>query len=134
MKSSELNTNDNPPAISASSPRVHPCFGNDPNAAAVAVLTDDGISYLLPFAQFLCAKRTANPALEQDPDAPTEKMSIHFAGAEVTVLGCGLERLESRLQKYDLSYVMPAESRLGAVYDTLITAVSVTLTKEVYDC
>jgi len=130
MKSSELNTNDNPPVISASSRRDHPCLGHDPNAAAVAVLTDDGISYLLPFAQFLHAKRMANPALENEPEAPPEKMSIHFVGAEVIVLGCGLERLERRLQQYELSFLMPAQSRLGAVYDTLITAVTLTLTKE----
>jgi len=29
-----------------------------------------------------------------------------------------------------LSFLMSADSRLGAVYDTLITAVTVTLTKE----
>ena len=130
MKSSELNTNDNPPAISASKPRENPCLGHDPNAAAVAVLTDDGISYLLPFAQFLYAKRMANPALEKEPEAPPEKMSIHFLGAEVIVMGSGLKRLERGLQQYELSSLMPAESRLGAVYDTLITAVTLTLTKE----
>ena len=130
MKSSQLNTNDNPPAKSASSPRNNPCLGHDANAAAVAVLTDDGISYLLPFAQFLYAERTANPALDKEPEAPPEKMSIHFGYAEVIVLGSGLERLERRLQEYELSFVMPADSRLSAVYDTLITAVTVTLTKE----
>jgi hypothetical protein len=68
----------NPPAISASSPRDNPCLGTIP-IAALAVLTDDGISYLLPYAQFLYAERTANPALEKEPEAPPEKMSIHFA-------------------------------------------------------
>jgi hypothetical protein len=121
MKSNQPNTNDNPPAMSGSSPRDNPCLGHDPNATAVAVLTDDGISYLLPHAQFLYAKRTANLALENEPEAPPEKMSI---------LGCGLERLQRWLQQCKLSFVMPADSRLAAVYDTLITAVSVTLTKE----
>jgi hypothetical protein len=130
MKSSQTNTNDNPPAISASSPREHPCLGHDANAAAVAVLTDDDISYLLPFAQFLYAERTANPALEKEPEASLEKMSIHFGCAEVIILGSGLKRLESWLQGYKLSFLRPAPSRLGAVYDTLITAVTVTLTKE----
>ena len=50
--------------------------------------------------------------------------------AEVVVLGSGLKRLERRLQKYELSFVMSADSRLGAVYDTLIAAVTLTLTKE----
>ena len=130
MKSNQLNSSEQPPAISASKPRNKPCFGQNPNAAAVAVLTDDGISYLLPFAQFLYAERKANPALEREPEAPPEKMSIYFVGAEVAVLGSGLKRLEGWLQRYELSFVMSADSRLGAVYDTLITAVTLTLTKE----
>lgn len=130
MKFNQLNRSEQPPATSASSPRDNPCLGHDANAAAVAVLTDDGISYLLPYAQFLYAERTANPALDKAPEAPPEKMSIHFVGAEVIVLGSGLKRLERWLQGYELSFVMSADSRLGAVYDTLITTVTLTLTKE----
>jgi len=113
-----------------SSPRNRPCLGHDANAAAVAVLTDDGISYLLPFAQFLYAKRTANPALDNEPEAAPEKMFIHFVSAEVVILGSGLKRLEGWLQGYELSFVMSADSRLSAVYDTLITTVNLILTKE----
>jgi hypothetical protein len=130
MKSSQPNTSDNPPAISASSPRKNPCVGSDPNIAALEIIADDGISYLLPYAQFLYAERTANPALENEPDASPEKMSIHFGCAEVIVLGSGLKRLERWIQGYELSFVMSADSRLGAVYDTLITTVTLTLTKE----
>ena len=130
MKSSPLNTSEQPPAISASSPRDNPCLGSDPTIAALDVCADDGISYLLPYAQFLYAERTANPALEKEPEAPPEKMSIHFACADVIVLGSGLNWLERRLQQYELSFVMSADSRLGAVYDTLIAAVTLTLIKE----
>jgi len=130
MKSSQPNTSEQPPAISASSPRKNPCIGSDPNIAALEVIADDGISYLLPYAQFLYAERMANPAMDKAPEAPPEKMSIHFVGAEVAVLGSGLKRLEGWLQRYELSFVMSADSRLGAVYDTLITAVTLTLTKE----
>jgi hypothetical protein len=130
MKSSQPNTSDNPPAISASSPRKNPCVGSDPNIAALEIIADDGISYLLPYAQFLYAERTANPALEKEPEASPEKMSIHFGCAEVIVLGSGLKRLERWLQGYELSFVMSADSRLAAVYDTLITAITITLTKE----
>ena len=131
MKSSQPNhTSDNPPAISASSPRKNPCLGSDPNIAALEVIADDGIGYLLPYAQFLYAERMANPALEKEPEAPPEKMSIHFACANVVVLGSGLKWLERRLQQYELSFVMSADSRLGAVYDTLIAAVTLTLIKE----
>ncbi len=130
MKSNQLNSSEPPPAISESKPRDNPCLGNDPNATAVAVRTDDGISYLLPYAQFLYAERTANPALEKEPGASPEKMSLHFGYAEVIVLGCGLELLERWLQQLILSLAMPADSRLSAVYGALITSVTVTLTKE----
>ena len=130
MKSSQLNSSEQPPAMSVSNSRDNPCLGHDSNAAAVAFLTDDGISYLLPYAQFLYAERMANPALEKGPESSPEKMSIHFGCAEVVVLGSGLKRLEDWLQRYELSFVMPADSRLSAVYDTLVTTVTLTLTKE----
>jgi hypothetical protein len=130
MKSSQPNTSEQAPAISASSPRKNHCIGSDPSIAALEVIADDGISYLLPYAQFLYAERTANPALEKEPEAPPEKISIHFACADVIVLGSGLNWLERRLQQYELSFVMSADSRLGAVYDTLIAAVTLTLIKE----
>jgi len=130
MKSSQLNSSEQPPAMSVSNSRDNPCLGHDSNAAAVAFLTDDGISYLLPYAQFLHAERMANPALEKGPEASPEKMSIHFGCAEVVVLGSGLKRLEGWLQKNELSFVMSADSRLDDVCRALITAVTVTLTKE----
>ena len=130
MKPNQSNNNDQPATVSVPSPQDNPCLGHDANAAAVAVLTDDGICYLLPYAQFLYAKRTANPALDKEPEAPPEQMSIHFGCAEVIVLGSGLKRLERWLQGYELSFVMSADSRLAAVYDTLITTVTLTLTKE----
>ena len=37
MKSSQLNTSENPPAISASSPRDNPCLGSDSTIAALEV-------------------------------------------------------------------------------------------------
>jgi len=130
MKSSQLNSSEQLPAMSMSNSRKNACIGHDSNAAAIAVLTDDGISYLLPYAQFLYAERTANPALEKAPEAPPEKMTIHFGSAEVVVLGSGLKRLEGWLQKNELSFVMSADRRLGVVYDTLVTTVTLTLTKE----
>ena len=95
MKSSQLNTSDNPPAISASSPRDNPCLDRDSTIAALEAIADDGISYLLPYAQFLYAEKIPNPALEKEPDAPPEKMLIHFACADVVVLGSGLKRLDA---------------------------------------
>ena len=128
MKSSPLNRNDNP---SVSSPRDNPCFSTDPTIAALEAIADDGISYLLPYAQFLSAERLSNPALEKEPDAPPEKMLIRFARADVVVLGSGLKRLGQNIQKYELRFVKSADSRLAAVLNTHVTTVTVILTKEV---
>ena len=128
MKSSQLN-NENPPA-SASSPRDNPCLGSDPTITALDVFADNGISYLLPYAQFLYAERISNPALEKEPDAPPEKMRIFFATAEVVVLGSGLKRLEQGIQKSELKFVKSADRRLAATLSTHIAAVILTLTKE----
>ena len=130
MKSSQPNTSEQPPSISASNPRDNPCLGSDSTIAALDVFADDGISYLLPYAQFLYAEKISNPALEKEPDAPPEKMLIRFASATVVVLGSGLKRLEAEIQKYELKFVKSADRRLAATLKTHIAAVTVTLTKE----
>ncbi len=129
MKSSQLN-NENQPTASASSPRDNPCLERDSTIAALEAIADDGISYLLSYAQFLYAEKISNPALEKEPDAPPEKMLIHFACADVVVLGSGLKRLEQDIQKYELKFVKSADRRFAATLKTHIAAVTVTLTKE----
>jgi hypothetical protein len=99
----------------------------DAQVAALYAVADDGISYLLPYAQFLYAERISNPALEKEPDAPPEKMRIHFAWVDVVVLGSGLKRLEQDIQKYELKFVKSADRRLAATLNTHIAAVTVTL-------
>jgi len=129
MKSSQLN-NENQPIASASSSRDNPCLERDSTIAALEAIADNGISYLLPYAQFLYAEKIPNPALEKEPDAPPEKMLIHFACADVVVLGSGLQRLEQDIQKYELKFVKSADRRFAATLKTHIAAVTVTLTKE----
>jgi hypothetical protein len=127
MKSSPLIHHDNP---SASNPRDNPCFDSDSQVVALNVLADEGVSYLLPYAQFLYAEKVSNPALEKESDAPSEKMLIHFARADVVVLGSGLKRLEQNIQKYELKFVKAADRRLAATLNTHVVAVTVTLTEE----
>jgi len=129
MKSSQLNHNDSP-SISASSPRDNPCFGTDPNIAALNVLADDGHSHLLPYAQFLYAQRDSNPALEEEPDAPPERLLIRFAVAKITVTGAGLNTLERAIQRQELKFVKAADRRLAATLKAHVAAVSVTFDKE----
>jgi hypothetical protein len=108
----------------------NPCFTSDINSAALKVYADDGHNYLLPYAQLLSAESFSNPALEQEPDAPPEKMLIHFAQAEVVVLGSGLDSVERELQQYVLTFVKSAPRRFAGLLNTHIAAVTLTLTKE----
>jgi hypothetical protein len=102
----------------------------DAQVSALAAISDDGISYLLSYAQFLYAERISNPALEKEPDAPPEKMLIHFACVEVAVAGSGLKRLERAMQRFELKFVKSADRRLAATLSTHIAAVTITFTKE----
>jgi hypothetical protein len=93
-------------------------------------MADDGTSYLLPYAQFLYAERIANTALEKEAEAPPEKLLIHFAQADVVVLGSGLKRLAAGIQKYELRFVKSADRRLAATLNTHVTGVTLTLTNK----
>jgi hypothetical protein len=125
-----MNTNEPPLTESAFRPGNNPCFGSDTQTAALNVFADDKHNYLLPYAQFLYAERISNPALEQEPDAPPEKLLIRFAMAEVMVLGSGLKSVECDLQKYELKFVKSADRRFTAMANTHIAAVAITFTKE----
>ncbi len=108
----------------------NPCFTSDVKSAALNVYADDRHNYLLPYAQLLSAERFSNPALEDEPDAPPEKMLIRFAQAEVVVLGCGLDMVERDLQRYELNYIMAAPRRFAGLLHSHIAAVTITFTKE----
>ncbi len=82
-----MNTNEKPLTESDFRTGHNPCFTSDIKSAALNVYADDMHNYLLPYAQLLSAERFSNPALEQEPDAPPEKMLIRFAQAVVVVLG-----------------------------------------------
>jgi hypothetical protein len=125
-----MNTNPNPDEASVSSPRDNPCYGGDPNVAALNVFANDEHSYLLPYAQLLYAETIPNPALEKNADAPPEKLLICFAAAEVTVLGSGLQAIARKVQKCDLNFVKAVDRRFAASLKTHVVAVSITLTKE----
>lgn len=127
MKSSQLNSSENP---SASSPRDNPCFSTDSTVAALNVYADDERSYLLPYALLLYVELAANPAREKDPEAPPEKLMIHFAQADVIVLGSGLRRLESEIQKCELKIVKSIDRRYAAAIKTHVAAVTITLKEE----
>ncbi len=127
-----MSTNTNPDAASASSTRDNPCYGIDPNVAALNVFADDEHSYFLPYAQLLYAETIPNPALEKNTDSPPEKLVICFAVAEVTVLGSGLQAVARKIQKYELNFVKAVDRRFAAPLKTHVAAVTITLIKEGY--
>jgi hypothetical protein len=115
---------------SASDLRNQPCFSTDPKVACLRVLTGDERSYLLPYAQFLRAGTSPNPALGTSPEAPPQKMTISFTGAEVTLLGSGLSAIERGLQALDLQFVKSAPPQSAAAIRCHITAIRITFNKE----
>ena len=120
------------PAAAASEFKLkpNPCYERDATVATLNVLTADEHSYLLPYAQFLYADATPNPALEQDADAPPERMLICFAAAEVTLLGSGLTGIEQAIQKYELKFVKAGDRSFPSGSTTHVAAVEVSFTKE----
>ena len=124
-----MNTNQ-PDAASPSSLREDFCAGRNPNVAALQVFADDQHHYLLPYAQFLYAEMTPNPALEKQMDAPPQRLVICFAEAEVTVLGSGLAYLERGIQQYELEYIKPADRRYAVSLKTHVASATVTFTKD----
>jgi hypothetical protein len=127
MKPIQLNPSGSP---SVSSTHDNPCFDSDTQTAALNAFADDGVSYLLPYAQFLYAEKSSNPELEKKPDAPAEQMLIRFACADVIVRGSGLKRVAQGIQKYELKFVKSADQRLAVTLNTHITSVAVTLARE----
>jgi hypothetical protein len=108
----------------------NPCCASDSTVTAVRVVTKDGTSHLLPYAQFLRARRDANPELEQHPDGPPERLLIQFVQAEVLVLGCGLRFLEDGLRKSSLSHVQVSELWRNELFRTLIGEITVRFQQE----
>ena len=127
-----MNTKLNPSAESPSNvtPGRNPCFGTDPQVAALNVLLDDEHSYLLPYGHFTHSEIVPNPALEKEPDAPPQKLLIRFAAAEVVVLGCGLKAIDRAIQKFELKFVKAIDRRYAATLNAHVAAVSITFTKE----
>ena len=124
-----MNTNTNPDEASVSSTRDNPCYGGDPNVAALNVFADDEHSYFLPYAQLLYAETIPNPALEKNADAPPEKLLICFAVAEVTVLGSGLQAVARKIQRCDLNFLKAVDRRFVASLKTHVAAVEINFAK-----
>jgi hypothetical protein len=82
------------------------CFETEPiNLIALGVAADDQRQYMFSYTQYLYSESSANPALEDKPDAPPQRLEIHFTVGTVAIVGCGLEPLARAVQKGELKSV-----------------------------
>lgn len=74
------------------------CWASDPNARAVKVEVSSEQSLLLPFDQFAFA--------ELKSEGKEQRLRLVFATHEVTLRGHSLRRIETALQRMELSFLM----------------------------
>ena len=74
------------------------CWASDPNARAVKVEVSAEQSLLLPFDQFAFA--------ELKNEGKEQRLRLVFATHEVSLRGHSLRRIETALQRMELSFLM----------------------------
>ena len=74
------------------------CWASDPNARAVKIEVSAEQSLLLPFDQFAFA--------ELKSDGKEQRVRLVFATHEVTLRGYSLRRIETAMQRMELSLLM----------------------------
>ena len=74
------------------------CWASDPNARAVKIEVSAEQSLLLPFDQFAFA--------ELKSEGKEQRLRLVFATHEVTLRGHSLRRIESAMQRMELSLLM----------------------------
>jgi hypothetical protein len=87
------------------STRTPECWANDPNAEALRIEIAPGHSMLLPHDQFMFARMTG--------DGEEQNLKLVFAAHEVLIRGLNLERIETGMQRMNLSQVtkLPSHQR-----------------------
>jgi len=104
-----------------------PCYDVETNIPILAVLSDDGGTYLLPYKQLFYAELTPGPS--RSPIALLEKLQIHFSMADLTVLGKGLKPIELAVQKGELKLVKPVDKRFSQNMSTHVASVKIEFLK-----
>lgn len=100
------------------------CWGNDPEAKGLRVELSADRSLLLPFDQFLLAELTA--------EGKEQRLRLVFASHEILVQGNSLRRIETAMQRLELSHLarVPGSYRSATVENQpVIREITVTETK-----
>ena len=81
------------------------CWASDPNARTVKIEVSAEQSLLLPFDQFAFAELTS--------DGKEQRLRLVFATHEVSLRGHSLRRIETAIQRMELSFVttLPTHQR-----------------------
>ena len=102
------------------------CWASDPNARAVKVELSAEQSLLLPFDQFAFA--------ELKTEGKQQHLRLVFATHEVLIRGNALRRIETTMQRMELSFLAAlssSERKLIAEGQPVIVEIVVTETKDV---
>ena len=101
------------------------CWASDPNARAVKIEVSAEQSLLLPFDQFAFA--------ELKNEGKEQRLRLVFATHEVTLRGHALRRIETAMQRMELSFLMALvgnQRALVAEGQPLIAAIEVSVAAE----
>ena len=85
------------------STKASECWTTDPNARAIRVEESPDRTLLLPFDQFVYSELTVTDT--------GQHLRLIFASHEVTVTGTGIRRIESALQRMELSSLSVTSGR-----------------------
>ena len=85
------------------------CWAIDPQARGLRVEVSAEQSLLLPFDQFVFAELTA--------DGKEQRLQLHFATHQVLIHGQNLRRIETAMQRMELSFV----AKVSTNYQTVVT-------------
>jgi hypothetical protein len=116
------------PSTEASAQR-NPCHDTtNKHSFALGVTADDGHDYFFGTTQFIEAELAANDAVEKSENAPTERLDLRYATAEMVILGQGLRRLVQLIQRGELENIRPLDRRYAGLRYTgpIISSIIVT--------
>jgi hypothetical protein len=79
------------------------CWASDPKTRALRIEISADSSLLLPHNEFLFAELISN--------GKEQTLRLVFATHEITIIGHALRRIETAMQRMELSYVCPLSPR-----------------------
>jgi len=88
----------------------------------------DGRCHSFPLAQLVQCILERNPAVKEQPDSPSDRLTIAFPTQDVVILGWNLKALRDALDLGKLVTVRAHDARYGGVEDkqAFVTGVTVT--------